>query len=49
VRLLNLVPIPAPVHGDAEIESVMTSLGRSPGRGLVVMPDVFTLAHRAQI
>jgi putative ABC transport system substrate-binding protein len=48
-RLLNLVPIPAPVHDDAEIESVMISLGRSPGSGLVVMPDVFTLAHRAQI
>jgi putative ABC transport system substrate-binding protein len=42
-------PIAAPVHSDAEIESVMTSLGREPGGGLVVIPDGFVLVHRAPI
>jgi putative tryptophan/tyrosine transport system substrate-binding protein len=27
----------------------MTALGREPGGGLVVMPDIFTIAHRAPI
>jgi putative ABC transport system substrate-binding protein len=42
-------PIAAPVHSDAEIETVMTSLGREPGGGLVVIPDGFVLVHRAPI
>jgi putative ABC transport system substrate-binding protein len=33
------MPITAPIHDDAEIETVITSLGREPGGGLVVMPD----------
>jgi putative ABC transport system substrate-binding protein len=41
--------IAAPVRGDADIETVMTSLGRKPGGGLVVMPENFTNVHRAQI
>jgi len=36
-RSLNLAPITGPAHSDAEIETVMTSLGRQPGGGLVVM------------
>jgi putative ABC transport system substrate-binding protein len=48
-RTLNLDPIIARVHGDAEIETVINSLARTPGSGLVIMPDVFTLAHRATI
>jgi putative ABC transport system substrate-binding protein len=48
-RALNLDPIIARVHGDAEIETVINSLARTPGSGLVIMPDVFTLAHRATI
>jgi putative ABC transport system substrate-binding protein len=46
---LKVVPITAPVHSDAEIETAIIALGREPGGGLVVMPDVFALAHRAPI
>ena len=46
---LKVAPIMAPVHDDVEIEKAFTALGREPGGGLVVMPDVFTSAHRAQI
>jgi putative tryptophan/tyrosine transport system substrate-binding protein len=42
-------PIAVRVHSDAEIEMSITSLGREPGGGLVVMPDVFTRVHRAPI
>ena len=42
-------PISSPVYNDAEVETVVTSLGREPGGGLVVMPDTFTLVHRAPI
>ena len=48
-RSLKVVPIIAPVHSDVEIETAMIALGREPGGGLVVMPDAFTLAHRAPI
>ena len=48
-RSLKVAPIVAPVHSDAEIETVITSLGREPGGGLVVMPDAFTVVHRAPI
>src|SRR6202521_3049165 len=44
---LKVAPIVAPVHTDAEIETVITSLGREPGSGLVVTPDSFMLVHRA--
>jgi putative ABC transport system substrate-binding protein len=43
---LKVEPISAPVYSDAEIETVMTSLGREPGGGLVVMPDNFSIVHR---
>jgi putative ABC transport system substrate-binding protein len=48
-RSLKVVPIPAPIHGDLEIEAVMIALGRDPGGGLVVMASAFTIAHRALI
>jgi putative ABC transport system substrate-binding protein len=48
-RSLKLVPITAAVHSDAEIETAIIALGREPGGGLVVMPDVFTIGHRASI
>jgi putative tryptophan/tyrosine transport system substrate-binding protein len=48
-RSLKVVPIMAPVHDDAEIERAITALGRESGGGLVVMPDLFTLLHRASI
>jgi putative ABC transport system substrate-binding protein len=48
-RSLKVEPIVAGVHSDAEIETVMTSLGREPVGGLVVMPDTFMNVHRAPI
>jgi putative ABC transport system substrate-binding protein len=48
-RSLKVVPIIAPAHNDVEIETAITALGREPGGGLVVMPDVFTVVHRAPI
>ena len=49
VSSLKVVPIMAPVHSDVEIETAITALWREPGGGLVVIPDVFTAAHRAPI
>jgi putative ABC transport system substrate-binding protein len=49
-RSLKAVPIIAPVHSDAEIETAMSDLGREPGGGLVVMPSgAFTISHRRPI
>jgi putative ABC transport system substrate-binding protein len=48
-RSLKVVPITAPVHSDAEIESAIIALGRVPGGGLVVLPGAFALPHRAPI
>jgi putative ABC transport system substrate-binding protein len=48
-RSLKVAPIIAPVHSDAEIETAISALGREPGGGLVVLPEVFTAAHRAPI
>jgi putative ABC transport system substrate-binding protein len=48
-RSLRVLPITAPVHSDIEIETAIIALGREPGGGLVVMPEVFMLAHRAPI
>jgi putative ABC transport system substrate-binding protein len=48
-RSLKVVPITAPVHSDAEIETAIIALGREPGGGLVVMSEVFSTAHRAPI
>ena len=46
---LKIEPTIAPVHSDAEIEATITALGREPRGGLVVMPEIFTAAHRAPI
>jgi putative ABC transport system substrate-binding protein len=48
-RSLKVVPITTPVHGDVEIETAIIDLGREPGGGLVVMPDVFMEVHRVPI
>jgi putative ABC transport system substrate-binding protein len=48
-RLFKVAPIAAPIHSDTEIETVITSLGREPGGGLVVPPDTFVESHRAHI
>jgi ABC-type uncharacterized transport system substrate-binding protein len=45
----KVAPITARVRSDAEIEEVISSLGREPGGGLLVMPDNFMEIHRAQI
>jgi putative tryptophan/tyrosine transport system substrate-binding protein len=47
--LLKLKMIAAPVHNPAEIEVAMTTLSRRPDAGLVVMPDIFIVAHRQEI
>jgi putative ABC transport system substrate-binding protein len=49
VRSLNMVPIKAPIHSDAEIETVMSSLAREPRAGLVVMPDPYMISHRSTV
>jgi putative ABC transport system substrate-binding protein len=48
-RSLKVVSVAAPVHSDGEIETAIVALGREPGGGLVVVPDVFTSGHRASI
>jgi putative ABC transport system substrate-binding protein len=48
-RSLKVAPITAPVHSDLEIETAIIALGREPGGGLVVVSDIFMVAHRAAI
>jgi putative ABC transport system substrate-binding protein len=48
-RSLKVVPIGAPVHSDVDIETAIIALGREPGGGLVVMPGIFVMAHRAPV
>jgi putative ABC transport system substrate-binding protein len=48
-RSLKVVPIIAPVHSVAEIAAAITSLGREPRGGLVVMPDAWMIVHRVPI
>jgi len=48
-RSLKVVPIIAPVHSDAEIETAIAALGREPRSDLVLMPDIFMSVHCAPI
>jgi putative tryptophan/tyrosine transport system substrate-binding protein len=48
-QLLKVYLVIARVHNDAEIEQVITALGREPGGGLIVVPDGFMVVHRAAI
>jgi putative ABC transport system substrate-binding protein len=48
-RSLKVALIIAHVHSDAEIETAIIALGREPRGGLVVMPGMFTWAHRTAI
>jgi putative ABC transport system substrate-binding protein len=48
-QLHRVEPFIAPVRSDAEIEAVITGLGRQPVGGLVVMNDGFMFVHRSQI
>jgi putative ABC transport system substrate-binding protein len=46
---LKVTVVAAPVHNAGEIDAAITALAHEPvGAGLIVMPDVFVLAHRAQ-
>ena len=40
-RSLKVALIPAPVHGDVEIETAITTLRREPGGGLVLLSGGF--------
>jgi len=44
-RSTKVEPIAARARSDAEIEAIITSLGRESGGGLVVMPDYFMVNH----
>jgi putative ABC transport system substrate-binding protein len=48
-RSLKVELIMATVHSDAEVETAIIALGREPGSGLVVIPETFTITHRAPI
>jgi putative ABC transport system substrate-binding protein len=48
-RSLKVELIIAPVHSDVEIETAIIAIGREPGGGLAVIPDLFTELHRAPI
>jgi putative ABC transport system substrate-binding protein len=48
-RTSKVEPIAARAWSDAEIESVVTSLGSGSGNGLIVMPDYFMLNHSRPI
>ena len=41
--------IAAPVRDASELESVIAAQARAPNGGLIVMPDAFMIAHRAEI
>ena len=44
-RSTKVEPIAARARSNAEIEAIVTSLGRESGGGLVVMPDYFMVNH----
>jgi putative ABC transport system substrate-binding protein len=46
---LGLDPIASPVHDATELEAVIASQARQPNGAIIVMPDTFTDAHRAEI
>jgi putative ABC transport system substrate-binding protein len=48
-RSLKVLPISAPVHSDAEIETATIAFAREPGGGLVVPAGGFMFLHRAPI
>jgi len=48
-RSLQVTPIPAAVHSIADLEAVITDLGREPGGGFVAAADFFLLNQGAQM
>jgi putative tryptophan/tyrosine transport system substrate-binding protein len=41
--------IAAPVHDKSELESVVAAQAREPNGALIIIPDIFTIAHRVEI
>jgi putative ABC transport system substrate-binding protein len=48
-RSLGLRPVATPVHDSAEIERVISALGRDPDAGIIMLSDIFTLTNRELI
>jgi putative tryptophan/tyrosine transport system substrate-binding protein len=48
-RFFKVTLLSAPVRGDAEIETVITSLARDPGGGIIAAPGSFMNAHRSSV
>jgi putative ABC transport system substrate-binding protein len=48
-RSLKVELVVAPVRSDVEMETAIIALGREPGGGLVVLPGIFNITHRASI
>src|SRR2546425_128561 len=48
-RSFAVEAIAAPVHDTSELESVVAAQAREPNSGLIVMPDAFIAARRAEI
>ena len=48
-RSSSVWPIAARARSDAEIETIVTSLGKELGSGLIVMPDFFMFIHVDEI
>jgi putative tryptophan/tyrosine transport system substrate-binding protein len=46
---LDVEAIVAPVHNLSELEFIVAAQAREPTSGLVVIPDAFTIGHRAEI
>ena len=46
---LGVEAIVAPIHDRSELEFVVATQAREPNSGLVVIPDAFTIGHRAEI
>ena len=48
-RSMGATVIAAPIHDLRELEAAVVAQARDPNGGLVVMPDTFTISHRAEI
>jgi putative ABC transport system substrate-binding protein len=48
-RSFAVEAISAPVHDTSELESAIAAQARKPNGGLIVMPDLFMVAHRVEV
>jgi putative ABC transport system substrate-binding protein len=46
---LGITPLVTPVRSDADIDAAISTIGREPSGGLVMMPDSFMYIHRARL